>query len=188
MMKAFGVGLQIVALLSFATAWVARADAAPTAAIDIDGKGLKLNGTGVRRKSIFRIQVYRANLYLESPAGNAEEILAKDGARRLELVIMHNAPKRRIEDEFREGIASNAGTTLGSIAARLDAFVGGLADLHEGQQLSITYMPGKGTTLSCPGGRKVVILGKDFADAVFAAWLGKIPLDGDLKQALLGKP
>ena len=34
---------------------------------------------------------------------------------------------------------------------------------------------------------KTVIAGKDFADALFAIWLGEHPVDDGLKQGLLGK-
>jgi hypothetical protein len=35
------------------------------------------------------------------------------------------------------------------------------------------------------GGEEVSLPGKDFADALFSVWLGKQPVDGELKQEML---
>lgn len=50
----------------------------------------------------------------------------------------------------------------------------------------ITYLPGKGTTLSAGSKDLGVFEGKGFADAVFALWLGPKPPSDDLKKGMLG--
>jgi hypothetical protein len=63
-----------------------------------------------------------------------------------------------------------------------------IPDLKEGQQLSITYVPGQGTTVVVDDGTaKTTVEGKDFADALFRVWLGSDPVDADLKERLLGR-
>jgi hypothetical protein len=57
--------------------------------------------------------------------------------------------------------------------------------VKEGDQIVMTYLPGKGTAVSVKGTEKGVIEGKDFADALFAVWLGNNPVQEDLKKALL---
>jgi len=47
-------------------------------------------------------------------------------------------------------------------------------------------LPGKGTVVTAKGTEKGTIEGKDFADALFAVWLGPNPVQEDLKKALLG--
>ena len=61
-----------------------------------------------------------------------------------------------------------------------------ISDVVEGDQIVMTYVPGKGTIVSVKGAEKGVIEGKDFADALFAVWLGANPVQEDLKKALLG--
>ena len=53
------------------------------ASINVDGKELFLNGTGLRKKLIFK--VYTAGLYLEQKSQSAEEILNSEGLKVLQL-------------------------------------------------------------------------------------------------------
>ena len=55
-----------------------------------------------------------------------------------------------------------------------------------GDDIVLTYVPGRGTVVSVKGAEKGVIEGKDFADALFSVWLGPNPVQEDLKLALLG--
>jgi hypothetical protein len=151
----------------------------------VDGRALILNGMGVRTKTFLNIKVYVAGLYLPVVSASANGVLASNGARRLQMQMTHDAPQGRFIDEIRVGVERNT-KEMAPLKERLDRFLSGVPDLKEGQALSITYVPGKGTSIAGAGGREVTAPGKDFADAVFAAWLGKNPLDGDLKKCLLG--
>ena len=51
--------------------------------------------------------------------------------------------------------------------------------------LDFTYVPGAGTVVRGQG-KEITIQGKDFADALFSAWLGPKPVNADLKHELLG--
>ena len=62
-----------------------------------------------------------------------------------------------------------------------------LEAMKKGEELSITYVPGSGTTLTLRGVDKLTIPGLDFAKAFFAIWLGPLPPTDDLKDGLLGK-
>jgi hypothetical protein len=156
-------------------------------AVAVGGKSLKLNGIGVRTKSMFNIKVYVAGLYLEVPSNNAARILAADSARRLELHMTHNAPRDRLMDEFLTGISQNSKGNTAELKERLDKCLATIPDMQEGQTLSLSYVPGKGTVLKAAGRAEVAAPGKDLADAIFLAWLGENPLDSDLKEHLLGK-
>ena len=59
--------------------------------------------------------------------------------------------------------------------------------MNPGDRYSLTYIPGKGTTLSLNGVPKGTVDGADFAAALFSIWLGPNPIDSNFKQALLGK-
>jgi hypothetical protein len=157
-------------------------------AVTVASKSLKLNGIGVRNKSIFNIKVYVAGLYLDALSNNAEQIPARDSVRRLELQMTHNAPRARIVDEFRTGVSQNSKGNTAALRERLDKLLAGVPDLRDGQTISLAYVPGRGTSLKATGQSEVTVPGKDFADAVFSAWIGKNPLDSDLKERLLGKP
>jgi hypothetical protein len=52
--------------------------------------------------------------------------------------------------------------------------------------MAFTYVPGEGTTVEVKGEEKGTIEGKEFADALFASWIGEHPATGKLKKGLLG--
>jgi hypothetical protein len=154
--------------------------------ITVEKKTLKLNGIGVRTKSIFNIKVYVAGLYLETTSSDPERIIGADGVRRLVLVMTHNAPKERVKEEFVDGFEQNSKGKLASLQARLTRLLAVISDVKDGQTMVLTYLPGKGTTLKATTGAEVTLPGKDFSDALLRAWLGSDPLDADLKAHLLG--
>ena len=61
-----------------------------------------------------------------------------------------------------------------------------IPSVQDGDQIALTYVPKKGTVVTAKGAEKGVIEGKDFAIALFAVWLGRSPVQADLKTALLG--
>jgi hypothetical protein len=61
-----------------------------------------------------------------------------------------------------------------------------IPNVEKGDEIVLTYVPGKGTVVSAKNAEKGVIEGKDFADALFSVWLGPEPVQADLKTALLG--
>lgn len=71
-----------------------------------------------------------------------------------------------------------------ALRARLTRFNQGIRDLKEGDRLTITYRPGEGTGLESKGGDRLVVEGKDFADALFSVWLGNHPVDAALQTAM----
>jgi hypothetical protein len=152
--------------------------------MSVGGKDLKLQGMGLRTKAIFK--VYVAGLYLEAPSSEPDKIIASDTTRRVEMTMMRDLEKGKITSAINEGIEKNSKEKMGALKERLDKFSGAVPDLKEGQSLSITYVPGKGTTVKGAGGTEMTVEGKDFADAIFLVWLGKNPVDEDLKKGMLG--
>ena len=63
-----------------------------------------------------------------------------------------------------------------------------MQDIKKDERLTITYLPGTGTTINIAGTDKGTIAGKEFADALLACWIGPKPGPGDgFKKNLLGK-
>lgn len=147
-------------------------------------KELKLQGMGLRTKAMFK--VYVAGLYLETPSNDPDKIIASDSVRRVEMTMMRDLGKEKIVSAIAEGIEKNSKDKMGALKERLDRFSGAIPDLKEGQTLSITYVPGKGTSVQGAGGGEMTVEGRDFADAIFLVWLGKNPVDDDLKKGMLG--
>ena len=153
--------------------------------LTVAGKEVKLNGMGLRKKAIFK--VYVASLYVEAPSKDAAVILAADAIRKVEMAMLRDLEKGKIADAVRDGFSKNAGAGLAALQARLDKFIAVIPDLKEGEKLSITYVPGKGTSISGNDGvEKIAVEGKDFADALFSVWIGKEPVSESLRDGMLG--
>lgn len=151
--------------------------------VTVDGKALKLNGMGLRRK--FIVDVYVAGLYLEHPSKDAGAILKTDEARRVDLKMLRDLDSKTIVDAIRTGFDKNASSQMAALKERLDTFCGLVPNVKKTQTLVITYVPGKGTSIS-GAGESTVVAGKDFADALFSVWIGKSPVDDSLKAGMLG--
>lgn len=180
------INLLLLSMFSFSAAAAELHGVQMPGVVTVDGRPLKLNGLGVRSKTFLKIKVYVAGLYLESASNNPEQIIAADSIRRMEMQMTHNAPKDKLLDELLEGFKRNSKDRMPGLMERFKVFTDGIPDLKEGQELWITYVPGQGTSIRGTGGRQVTVPGKDFADAIFLAWLGRNPLDDDLKKHLLG--
>jgi len=155
--------------------------------VEAGGKTLKLNGVGLRKK--FIIKVYAGGLYLETPSKDGAAVVAADAPKRVRMVFLRDLTKAQVMDAYREGFEKNSGGPgLEALVAKLARIAAALPEkLPEGSEMSVTYVPGEGTTVVAPGGGKATVEGKEFGDALFRNWLGAKPADDDLKQGLLGR-
>jgi hypothetical protein len=151
--------------------------------LKVGEKVLKLNGLGLRKKSVFK--VYVGGLYLESPSKDPGTILGSDQAKAVRMHFLRALTKAQLVDAFREGFEANAKDKAGQKAA-FDKMLALVPDVKEGETLTFTYVPGKGTELESDGKQLGVFEGKGFADAVFSIWLGPKPPSEDLKNGMLG--
>ena len=152
--------------------------------VTVEGKTLKLNGMGLRKKVVFK--VYVAGLYLETPSKDAAAIIASDQIKNMRLHILRTLEAGKITEAISEGFEKNSKAQMGALKERLAKFNAMFPNVKEGDEIVMTYVPGKGTVVTAKGVEKGVIEGKDFADALFSVWLGPNPVQEDLKKALLG--
>ncbi len=152
--------------------------------VTVEGKTLKLNGIGLRKKVVFK--VYVAGLYLENPSKDSAAVISSDQIKSMRLSILRSLKGSQITEAIVEGFEKNSKAQMGALKARLDRFNAMFPDVKEGDEIDMTYVPGKATVVTAKGAEKGVIEGKDFADALFSVWLGPNPVQEDLKKALLG--
>jgi len=173
--------------LSFATALALAAEVAGVKmpdSMETEGKALKLNGAGLRKKVVFK--VYVAGLYLEHPTKDAATAVSSDEVKSMRLHILRTLEASKITEAIGEGFERNSKAQMASLKERLDKFNAMFPNVVEGDEIVMTYVPAKGTIVNAKGAEKGVIEGKDFADALFSVWLGSNPVQEDLKKALLG--
>lgn len=176
-------GLLLLGLAAVASAGVV-AGVTMTETMGVEGKNLKLNGMGLRTKVVFK--VYVAGLYLETPSKDPAAIISTDQVKSIRLSIMRSLKGSQVSEAIEEGFEKNSKAQMPALKARLDKLASMLPNVEKGDDILLTYAPGKGTVVTVKGAEKGVIEGKDFADALFSVWLGAHPVQEDLKKALLG--
>jgi hypothetical protein len=151
-----------------------------------DGKTLKLNGAGLRKKLMFK--VYVAALYVENPSKDAAAVLSATEIKSMRLHILRSLKGSQVTDAISEGFERNSKDQIPKLKPRLDKLGTMIPDVVEGDEIALTWIPDKGTNVTVRGTDRGMIEGRDFADALFAVWLGPNPVQDDLKKALLGAP
>nr|WP_232077295.1 chalcone isomerase family protein [Variovorax sp. PBL-E5] len=187
-----GLALAVLAAASAcATAVPIEAGGVPfDEAIRLGGRPLLLNGAGVRNKAVFK--VYAAGLYLSTRATTTEEVLSMAGPKRLAITMLHDVDADVLGRLFTHGVEDN------SPRSRMSQLVPGLLrmgqifsdqkELKAGDSLVIDWIPGAGTILTIKGATQgAPIREPEFFDALLRIWLGPVPADWKLKDALLGK-
>lgn len=153
--------------------------------VEAGGKTLTLNGNGLRTKLFFK--VYVASLYLENKSADAAAVVSSDQVKRVRLAMLRDLTKDQVVEAIREGFDKNNKAQLPALKDRLAKFEAQIpATIKKGEILELTYTPGKGTSVTTRSGDATFIEGKDFADALFSVWLGRSPVDENLKKGMLG--
>ena len=177
-LKAFWVAVALCLL-----PWAALAADLPPYYQDSRGR-LALRGQGTLRYALV-FEVYSAGLYLpaDTPSG---QVLA-DTPKRLELHYNYDISSQRIIESKKEILARNwPPNILAAEKDNLELINRNYVDVRPGDSYALTYWPGRGTELSLNGRVQVTIPGARFAALMFSIWLGKDPLDADLRDVLLG--
>lgn len=150
-----------------------------------EGEGFSLrlhNAALLRYKIVFR--GYVVALYLPDGADPASAL--GPVPKRLEFSYFWKIPGPEFGKAGEEILARNVDRqTVTALRERLDSINRAYKDVKPGDRYALTYRPGKGTELSFNGKPLVLVEGDDFAAAYFSIWLGKKPIDEDLKNELL---
>ena len=157
------------------------------ATIDVGGTTLSLNGMALRKK--FIIKVYVAGLYVASASRSADEILGADAPRQMVMhFISGHGTKDKVCGAWNDGLKDNTPGASAELQQQFVDLCGMMQDLKKGESLTITYLPGTGTTINLAGTDKGPVAGKDFADAILRCWSGPKPGPGEgFKKNLLGQ-
>ena len=152
--------------------------------VNVAGEKLGLNGMGVRHEKIF-FRGYVIALYLEKPTTDAQIAIQADQAKRIVITMLRNVGREMFVQAIESGIMRNSGSEMPVLRARLDLLEQAVSDLKKADVVDFTWVPRVGTLVRGQG-RNMTIPGKDFADALFAVWLGPKPVEVPLKRELLG--
>lgn len=152
---------------------------------------VQLNGAGVRYKAVFK--VYTAGLYLEKKATTAQEVASQRGPKRLSITMLREIDSTELGKLFSRGMEDNmdraAFSRIVPGVLRMSQIFSDHKKLQAGDQFMIDWIPGTGTVITVKG----KVQGEpfkepEFFNALMGIWLGNLPADFKLKDALLGKP
>lgn len=174
-----------VLLTSGANAQVSRDGVTMPATVEVAGHTLTLNGVALRKKVV--VKVYVAGLYLTAKNQDANAILAEDSPRQLRMQFLHDVDKGKMCGAWDDALKDNTPDAGEQLKGQFQELCGFMQDLEKGDVMVFTYVPGTGTTIEVKGEVKGTIAGKEFADALFKAWIGPKPgPGGGFKKDLLG--
>lgn len=155
----------------------------------VHGTQLQLNGAGTRYKAIFK--VYVAGLYLAKKAGTPDEVVNQSGPKRLIVTMLRTIDSRELGKLLTRGVEDNMGKAAMSKLVpgliRMGEIFAAHKPLAAGDQFMIEWVPDSGTIITVKG----VVQGEPFKEpeffkALMMIWLGPVPADERLKEALLG--
>jgi Chalcone isomerase-like len=147
-----------------------------------------LNGLGTRYKAIFK--VYDMGLYTTAKVSNLQDLIALPGPKKLHFVALRELPGTDLGVLFLRGMRENSSAELNTryaaSANRLVEIFSGKSKLLADESFSIEFVPGKGTTFYIMDKPQGAAIGDaEFFGMILRIWLGPVPADHKLKDALL---
>jgi hypothetical protein len=151
---------------------------------------LVLNGAGVRHKLGF-MKVYVGALYLPAKSANADDILRDPRAKRVAMhVLAETLTAKELIASLNNALAANhIPAELALIEGRLqelNRMMSKIGVIRRGGTVILDYLPGTGTRITVNGEERITIAGEDFYRALLRIWIGPRPVDGRLRDAMLG--
>lgn len=159
--------------------------------IQLEGTKLTLNGFGTRYKAFFK--VYDMGLYTSAKASTMQEAINAPGPKKMQFVALRDISTNELGRLFYQGIKDNNSPDLHikhmTSATRLSEIASVRSKIFAGESFSMEFIPGKGTTFAVMDKPQGAAVGDaEFFAMVMKIWLGNIPADYTLKDALLGLP
>ena len=183
-------------LLRLATslAWLALARPLPAAeiagvalpdSVQVGGRELRVNGTALLRKLVFR--VYVVALYLPAPAHDAGAVVDPDVPKALVVQFLRAVSREELVTPLEQDLARNGGEKAQRAKGQIAKLLAVVKDMKQGDRLTFTYEPGEGSTITMTDGTRATFEGKDFADSFLLIYVGPHPPKEEMKRRLLGR-
>jgi hypothetical protein len=194
--KTIRIVFAVLALASFALGVSANAveiegvKIDDTAVLSSGGPELVLNGAGVRHKLAF-IEVYIGSLYLQKKNSDSAAIFADPGPKRVSMhFLINEVTADYLIASMNNALAANlAPYEIALIEKRvrdLNIMMSSLKVINKGSVVLLDYIPEVGTRVTVNGEEKLTIPGEDFFRAMLNIWIGNKPVDGRLRNRMLG--
>ena len=187
-MKKLAIALSLTLAFAISPAAFAKKKGGVTMpdTINVAGKKLVLNGMGIREATFMKVDVYVAGLYLETKSKDYKAIVNSNEVKRITLKFVRDVDKGDITKAWREGIKKNGGKYYSDLKPHVKKLNSMMTGFKDGQTLTFTFVPGKGTTVNVNGTDKGTVADTFFGRVLFSCFIARAPNKG-LKRGLLGK-
>lgn len=188
LIRIISVALLFVGCTLQATAQAPNSAGFP-ATVKVENTTLQLNGSGTRYKAIFK--VYDMAFYATKKVTTSADAINLEGAKYLQFKALRELPGTDLGLLFIRGMKDNSPPDAiirhtGSTNRLIEVF-SGRKKLLTGETFAMEYLPGKGTVFYIENKPQGAPIGDaEFFAMVLKIWLGQIPADFLLKDALLG--
>jgi hypothetical protein len=152
----------------------------------VEGSTLTLNGLGLRKATMLKINVYVAALYVGKTSTDPNTILESNSPSELILQFVRDIGAGDIGEAWDNGFAKNAKGQLPALKDRIAMLDDWMDDMKTGQRLTFIFKPSVGVRVDVNGAVKGTIKGDDFAKTLLSIWLGDNPPNPEIKAGLLG--
>ena len=153
--------------------------------VTVDGSSLKLQGMGLR--SFLGIKIYVAGLYLASPTSDGAAVVSATDGKVVDMVMLRDLAAEKLTGGIEEGFERNSSDAeMTALRERLERLKAMFPSVAKGDRVLLTWNPARGTVVVYNGKELGIIEGQDFANALFACWLGSEPAQKALKKGMLG--
>lgn len=148
----------------------------------VNGKGLTLNGMGLREATVLRVKAYVGGLYLEKPSSDPDTVINSRQCKRVTMVFLRDIDGARLGSGWADELRKVGGTE-----ASISRFTSLIGDVKNGDRMSFTWCPDAGVEVAARGTVRGTVPGDDFARTLFTIWFGPEPGDENLKRGMLGQ-
>jgi len=153
--------------------------------VEVGGEELKLNGTALLKKLVFR--VYVVALYLPVPTHDPAVVVDPDVRKALVVQFLRPVSREALVGPLERDFARNSGEQGRRARGQIVRLLAVVKDMKRGDRLTFTYEPGKGSTITMTDGTRATFEGKDFADSFLLIYVGPRPPKEEMKKRLLGR-
>lgn len=155
----------------------------------VNGVKLQLNGAGTRYKGPFK--VYVADIYASKKVSSLNELVAAPGPKRLTMTMLREIEAGPFGKLLTRGMEDN--TSKNEMSKLIPGLIR-MSDIFSankvllvGDVIMLDWIPGSGMVVTAKGKvQSEPFKEPEFFKAMMSIWLGPIPADWKLKDALLG--
>ncbi|MBT0570594.1 chalcone isomerase family protein [Curvibacter sp. CHRR-16] len=182
----------LVTCLAMIPVWTWALDVQGTKVDDsatVAGTTLPLQGAGMRYKAVFK--VYAGALYANEKIRSLDALLRNPGPKRLSMTFVRDIDANSFGKLLTRGVEDNTPKSeLSKLVPgllRMSEMFSANKSLSPGDVVTVDWIPGTGMVISVKGKPQgEPFKDADFYRAIMGIWLGPVPADHKLKDALLG--